>query len=227
MGRIVGNAAQILSRIFGNTAHGYFIVRMGTMHSATLMVFTRWAANWPTRPQCLQTPPERAADRCGEGSAKAMFTANSRAKLASSPYAACASSYQSRSKKQLAAHARIRQHLTAQRHLLARLDGKAAAAEKRLGIQAHVGPQPDHARLLRRTVNLRHQRPVHTAPGMFACHKKRVDVARRLQVGKACNAVVPFGHPWAIGVQTLVPLRSVVFRWRPGLQLGGVVVLAG
>ena len=145
MGRIVGNAAHILSRTFRNTAHGYFIVRMGTMHSATLMVFTRWAANWPTRPQCLQTPPERAADRCSAGSAKAMFTANSRAKLASSPCAACASSYQSRSKKQLAAHARIRQHLTAQRHLLARLDGKAAAAEKRLGIQADIGPQPGYA----------------------------------------------------------------------------------
>ena len=145
MGRIVGNAAHILSRIFENTAHGYFIVRMGTMHSATLMVFTRWAANWPTRPQCLQTPPERAADRCGEGSAKAMFTANSRAKLASSPCAACASSYQSRSKKKFAAHARICQHLTAQRQLLARLDCRAAAAEKRLDVQAHIGPQLGHA----------------------------------------------------------------------------------
>ncbi len=45
----------------------------------------------------------------------------------------------------LVAHARIRQYLTAQRHLLARLDSKAAAAKKRLGVQAHIGPQPGHA----------------------------------------------------------------------------------
>ena len=74
-----------------------------------------------------------------------------------------------------------------------------------------------HSCLLRRTVNLRHQRPAHTAPGMFARHKKRVDVARRLQVGKACGAAVYLGHPWAVGAQTLVSLRGVVFRWRSGL----------
>lgn len=62
---------------------------------------------------------------------------------------------------------------------------------------------------------------------MFARHKKRVDVARRLQVGKACNSAVHLGHPWAVGAQTLVPLRGFVFRWRPGLQLRGGVVLAG
>ena len=48
-----------------------------------------------------------------------------------------------------------------------------------------------HSRLLRGTVNLRHQRPAHAAPGMFARHKKRVDAARRLQVGKAFNAMQP------------------------------------
>ena len=66
-------------------------------------------------------------------------------KSASSPCAVCASSYQSRIKKHLAAHARICQHLAAQRHLLARLDCKAAAAEKRLGVQAHIGLQPGYA----------------------------------------------------------------------------------
>ena len=112
----------------------------------------------------------------------------------------------------LVAHARIRQYLTAQRHLLARLDGKAAAAEKRLGVQAHIGPDSGHARLLCGTVNPRHQRPAHAPPGMFARHKKLVYVARRLQVGKACNAAVPLGHPWAVGSQTLGPLRGAVFR---------------
>ena len=62
---------------------------------------------------------------------------------------------------------------------------------------------------------------------MFARHKKLVYVARRLQVGKACNAAVYLGHPWAVGAQTLGPLRGIVFRWCPGLQLRGGVVLAG
>ena len=84
-----------------------------------------------------------------------------------------------------------------------------------------------HSCLLRGTVNLRHQRAAHAAPGMFARHKKWVDVARRLQVGKACNAAVYLGHPWAVGAQTLGPLRGIVFRWCPGLQLRGGVVLAG
>ena len=201
MGRIVGNAAHILSRIFRNTAHGYFIVRMGTMHSATLMVFTRWAANWPTRPQCLQTPPERAADRCGEGSAKAMFTANSRAKLASSPYAACVNSYQLRSKKRLA-HACIRQHLTAQRHLLARLDCKAAAAEKRFGVQAHIDhsramhflPAAQHCEFAPSTPGPRRARHVRPPQKTGRCGPK-VAGWQSLQ----CNAAVHLGHPWAVG----------------------------
>ena len=54
-----------------------------------------------------------------------------------------------------------------------------------------------------------------------------VDVTRRLQVGKACNAAIHLGHPWAVGAQTLSPLRGVVFRWRSSLQLCGGVVLAG
>lgn len=90
-----------------------------------------------------------------------------------------------------------------------------------------MSPQPRHARLPGRLVKLRHQRQSHAAPGSITRDKKLVDIARRLQVGKARHDAIPFSHPRPVGAQTLGPLRGVVVRRRPGLQLRGAVVLAG
>ncbi len=78
-----------------------------------------------------------------------------------------------------------------------------------------------------RTMDLRHQRPAHAVPGTIARHKKLVDGARRLQIGKPRYAAILLGHPQPVGVQTLGPLRGVAIRKRPSLQLLSGVVLVG
>ena len=90
-----------------------------------------------------------------------------------------------------------------------------------------MGPQPGQVRLLCRLVDVRHQRPAHAAPGVSARHEKLVDVARRLQVGKPRDAAIQLGHEGLVGAQALGPLRGVVLRRCPGLQLRGAVVRAG
>ena len=83
---------------------------------------------------------------------------------------------------QFLAHPRVCQNDTAHLNPLTRLDHKPALPEKWLGREADIGEQLGNATAGCRLMNMRHERPCHTATRIRGRDKKMVDMAGRLKV---------------------------------------------